>query len=262
MFERSMLKPINGIIRSETRLLDKKSDLHGALCKQYSELGWPAVKKEKLVSWGIAEYMNMHRIILETHKGKDDSQIQRHRNETLAFFFEDCVAQFTRACIDLWLDNARVKPEINVDVQRNFEIRGSRQGMRPDVFISSKKQARPVIVIECKTGQGFQRDNWTRKKWGQYIKQQGDKVEKYVLPNPNIHSAKYLYVMLFWYPPKNWMRDSAEELKKENVYILLNKGPNYKTAKEYRDNCKEKGEQIFLHAAEDFLQVIKSKLRL
>lgn len=295
MYPKTMLKAIRDISQCEAGLVHQRMGLHRQVTNDFAKHGWSDVRTNALVSWGIADCINFHRLNLFQMK-EDVSGIVRYRNEDQDAFFEDCTACFLRACIDLWQQEKETKQQVNVEVQRSFEgpkvNKRSRQGIRPDIFVSSREHVRPVIIIECKSGQGYSRKNWEDGTWEKLISIEREKAKRHVRyyekrKGLEFKTPKYsnvpcdirYYKLILYMPdvlqPKNSKgqfdeRQEEDSLKKElrlmkqeNTYILLAEGPAYENEADYLNARKEMTEgEMFVHKAEDLFSKIKNDLKL
>ena len=272
-------KAVLDVCQCESDLVEARMNSHNRIYDDFQKRGWTYIKKHSLVSWGIADYINLHRLNLWKWK-EGGKAVVRYRNENQDSVFEDCIAQYTRACIDLWQQEKGTTQQINIEVQRSFEgIEGTRTGKRYDIFISSEKHLRPVIIIECKSGQGYAGRNWEEGRWKGLMKKEigeardhirsirgrsGFEFKTRVSSDRPIGIKYYKFVL---YSPRgltiNDPREKRELMKQTGIFILLAKGPSYDSFNDYLQAREELVEsEFFMHKAEDLFSQIKKELRL
>lgn len=292
-YPKTMIKPIRDISQSERTLVNQRISLPRQIVRDFTKFGWSHVKDEALVSWGIVDYMNFHRLDLFQMK-ENANNIVRYRNADQDAVFEDCVAFFLRACVDLWQLESQSTQQINIEIQRSFEgpkkKTGSREGVRPDIFISSANHLRPVVIIECKSGQGYSRKDWEGDAWKSILDGELKDAWKHVRHIEKRRGCAFktpvgteepcdirYYKLILYMPdilqPKKSKRISKEHLahldenlkriKREGVFVILKEAPAYGDKKAYLDARKEMTkEQAFAHRVEDLFSEIKKDFRL
>jgi hypothetical protein len=127
------LQSVRAVSSLESSFLEMAGNLHRTLGWEYSKLGWSGVKKKKLVSWGICDSMNKHLINLQLHNNAEDSEVRRYLKEQSSSYFVNCVAQFARACIDIWV-GLKETNRVSVEIERFFSLSGH-LGKRPDILV-------------------------------------------------------------------------------------------------------------------------------
>lgn len=258
------MPPIKHIIQCDLDLIEMKIDLCREIYNYFLPKGWDYVEANSLVSWGIADYMRLHRVNLGEWDNEGNS-VRRHRRQNQDSAFEDCIAQFLRACINLWEKEERKRTKqknslrIRVEVQKQFEKSGTRNAFRPDIYIFSEDEERRGVAIECKSGQGYSRGPWEDGKWKETIDKEREHAAEFLL-----HGFKYYKFVL--YLPDVFQKKSTEksvlekmksEMEKKGVFILLAKTPNDNSYDEY---LKARKETSFFHGAEPLFSKVREDL--